>query len=45
MEKERWIGDSDSCYPKTLYVNRLFEENPPGFNNYDYYFTEEDYIK
>jgi len=45
MEKERWIGDSDSCYPKTLYVNRLFEENPPGFNNYDYYFTEKDYIK
>ena len=45
MEKERWIGDSDSCYPKTLYVNRLFEDNPQGFNNYDYYFTEEDYIR
>ena len=45
MEKERWIGDSDSCYPKTLYNNSDFDENPFEFNNYSYYFREEDYIK
>lgn len=44
MEKERWIGDSDTCYPKTLYTNQLFEQNPFEFNNYEYYFKEEDYI-
>ena len=44
MEKERWIGDSYSCYPKTLYNNNLFEENPFEFNNYSYYFGEEDYV-
>jgi hypothetical protein len=44
MEKERWIGDSDSCYPKTLYNDVLFEENPFEFNNYSYYFKEGDYV-
>lgn len=44
MEKERWIGDSDTCYPKTLYNNMLFESNPFNFDNYSYYFSEEDYI-
>jgi hypothetical protein len=44
MEKERWIGDSDSCYPKSLYNNELFEMNPSAFNNYEYYFKEEDYV-
>lgn len=45
MEKERWIGDSDSCYPKTLYNDINFDRDPFNFNNYEYYFREEDYIK
>jgi hypothetical protein len=45
MEKERWIGDSDSCYPKTLYNDINFDRDPFNFNNYEYYFSEEDYIK
>ena len=45
MEKERWIGDSDSCYPKTLYNDINFDRDPFNFNNYEYYFMEEDYIK
>jgi hypothetical protein len=44
MEKERWIGDSDSCYPKTLYNNLDFDSDPSNFNNYSYYFREKDYI-
>jgi hypothetical protein len=44
MEKERWIGDSDTCYPKTLYNNIIFEENPFNFDNYSYYFSEKNYI-
>ena len=44
MEKERWIGDSDSCYPKTLYNNSDFDADPLAFNNYKYYFREEDYV-
>ncbi len=44
MEKERWIGDSDSCYPKTLYNDVLFEQNPSKFNNYSYYFKEDNYV-
>jgi hypothetical protein len=45
MEKERWIGDSNTCYPKTLYNNSDFDRDPFNFNNYEYYFKEEDYIK
>lgn len=44
MEKERWIGDSDTCYPMTLYNDQNFENNPSEFNNYEYYFREEDYV-
>jgi hypothetical protein len=44
MEKERWIGDSDTCFPKTLYNDMLFEKDPFEFNNYSYYFREGDYI-
>jgi hypothetical protein len=44
MEKERWIGDSDSCYPKTLYNDANFDRDPFKFNNYEYYFGESDYV-
>jgi hypothetical protein len=44
MEKERWIGDSDTCYPKTLYNNSEFDSDPFNFNNYSYYFKEDDYV-
>jgi hypothetical protein len=44
MQKEWWIGDSDSCLPKTLYNNSLFNSDPLSFDNYSYYFKEEDYI-
>ena len=45
MEKERWIGDSDKCFPKTIYNNLDFDKNPFKFNNYKYYFNEKDYVK
>ena len=38
------IGDSDTCYPKTLYNNSEFDSDPFNFNNYSYYFKEDDYV-